>query len=256
MASASVQQLYYLKAFQLYLQVKVFSCSIANCNKNKKNKVTLGFHFGITSGPWCLKNSKVQNCDCIGLTDISNAFKPRDYIYIYIFRCGGIRGDAVGWGTALQVRRTRVRFAMGSLGIFYWLNISGRTVGLGSTQPLTEISNRHISWGWRWPVRRADKLITFMCHCLQILGVLTSWSPKDPSRPLCGTLNLYTYINSHYTDTTRFVRTVCVYLMILPRHSHCLPKQPLPIVFLMEENCVPFAVPSESLYVMLNRFYF
>ena len=32
------------------------------------------------------------------------------------------------------------------IGIFYWHSPSGRTIALGLTQPLTEISNRNISW--------------------------------------------------------------------------------------------------------------
>jgi hypothetical protein len=32
-------------------------------------------------------------------------------------------------------------------GIFHWHNTSGRTVALGLTQPLTEMSTRNISWG-------------------------------------------------------------------------------------------------------------
>jgi hypothetical protein len=35
----------------------------------------------------------------------------------------------------------------GVIGIFYWLNPSGHTVALGSTQPVTEMSTRHISGG-------------------------------------------------------------------------------------------------------------
>jgi len=42
---------------------------------------------------------------------------------------------------------------------------SYRTMALGSTQPLTEMSTRSISWGQRWPVRRADKLTTILCCC-------------------------------------------------------------------------------------------
>jgi len=33
------------------------------------------------------------------------------------------------------------------IGIFYWHNPSGRTMALESTQPLTEMSTRNISWG-------------------------------------------------------------------------------------------------------------
>ena len=35
----------------------------------------------------------------------------------------------------------------GVIGIFHWLNPSGRTVALVSTQPLTEMSTRDIVWG-------------------------------------------------------------------------------------------------------------
>jgi hypothetical protein len=31
--------------------------------------------------------------------------------------------------------------------IFHWPNPSGRIMALGSTQPLTEMSTRNISWG-------------------------------------------------------------------------------------------------------------
>jgi hypothetical protein len=35
----------------------------------------------------------------------------------------------------------------GVIGIFYLHNPSNRTMALGSTQPLTEMSTRSISWG-------------------------------------------------------------------------------------------------------------
>ena len=35
----------------------------------------------------------------------------------------------------------------GVIGIFHWHNPSDRTMALGSTQPLTEMSTRNISWG-------------------------------------------------------------------------------------------------------------
>ena len=51
------------------------------------------------------------------------------------------RRSAVCWGTALQVGRSRVRFPMVSPEIF------SRTMALGSTQPLTEMSTRNTSGG-------------------------------------------------------------------------------------------------------------
>ena len=47
----------------------------------------------------------------------------------------------------LQAGRSRVRFPMGSLGVFHYHNPSGRTVALGLTQSLTEMNTRNISWG-------------------------------------------------------------------------------------------------------------
>jgi hypothetical protein len=63
--------------------------------------------------------------------------------------------------TALQ---TSVAYSIpdGAVGFFHWHNPSGRTEALGLTQPLTEMSTRNISWGYRRPVRRADKFTTFM----------------------------------------------------------------------------------------------
>ena len=48
--------------------------------------------------------------------------------------------------------------------IFHCHNPPGRTMALGSTQPLTEMSTRNISLGERRPVRKADNLTTFMCR--------------------------------------------------------------------------------------------
>jgi hypothetical protein len=61
-----------------------------------------------------------------------------------VFECVGARGSAVGRGTALQVGRLLVQFPMVSLE-FFVDNPSGRTMALGSTQPLTEISTRNVS---------------------------------------------------------------------------------------------------------------
>jgi hypothetical protein len=35
----------------------------------------------------------------------------------------------------------------GAIGIFHWHDPFGRTMALGSTEPLTKISTRNISWG-------------------------------------------------------------------------------------------------------------
>ena len=48
-----------------------------------------------------------------------------------------VRG--IGWGTAIQPGRSRVRFPILSLEIFHWHNPSGRTVALG----VDSVSNRN-----------------------------------------------------------------------------------------------------------------
>ena len=77
------------------------------------------------------------------------------------------------------------------IGIFHWHSPSGRTVALGLTQPLTEMSTRNISWEWRLSVLRADNLTTFMCQLSWNLGASTSWNPQGLPRPVMGLLYLY-----------------------------------------------------------------
>jgi len=84
----------------------------------------------------------------------------------------------------------------GVIGFFHWHNPSGRTMALGLTQPLTEMSTRNISWGYRRPVRRADNLTTFMSRLSWNLGASTSWNPKGLPRPVMGMLYLYLYLIS------------------------------------------------------------
>ena len=89
----------------------------------------------------------------------------------------------------------------GIIGILHWYNSSGRTMALGLTQPVTDMSTRNISWGYRRPVRRADNLTTFMCRLSWNLGTSTSWNSLDLSKPVKGLLYLYLY--PFYTDMFR-----------------------------------------------------
>jgi hypothetical protein len=78
----------------------------------------------------------------------------------------------------------------GVIGIFHWHNPSDRSMALGSTQPLTEMSTRSISWGvkavvaWGWQPYHHPVLLS--CN----LGTLTSWNPLGRSRPVTGLLYL------------------------------------------------------------------
>jgi hypothetical protein len=62
----------------------------------------------------------------------------------------------------LQAGRSRVRFPM-SLDFSIDLILSSRTMALGSTQPLTEMSIRNLPGGKGQPAREADNL-TAICE--------------------------------------------------------------------------------------------
>jgi hypothetical protein len=75
----------------------------------------------------------------------------------------------------------------GAIGIFQWHNPSGRTKALESTQPLTEMSTRCISWGQRRPVRKADNLTTILCRCHEIRNL----NFLEPSGPIQDCFTFY-----------------------------------------------------------------
>jgi len=69
-------------------------------------------------------------------------------------------------------------------------------MALGSTQLLTQMSTRYISWELRRTVRKADNLTTILCRCHEIWGNLTSSNPLAHSRPVTGLLYLFNEILS------------------------------------------------------------
>jgi hypothetical protein len=58
----------------------------------------------------------------------------------------------------LQAGSSRVRLLMRSWDVFNLPNPSSRTMTLGSTQPLTEMSTRNLPGDKGWPARKADNL--------------------------------------------------------------------------------------------------
>jgi hypothetical protein len=59
----------------------------------------------------------------------------------------------------------------GVMEFFIDINPSDRTMAVGSTQPLTEMSTGSISWGKILPVHKTDNLTTILCLCQEI------WEP-------------------------------------------------------------------------------
>jgi hypothetical protein len=83
--------------------------------------------------------------------------------FVWVTEEIGARGSVVGWGTMLQAGRSRIRVPMRWI-FFNWPNPSSRTMALGSTQPLTEMSTRNIPGGKeRQVLRKADNL-TAICE--------------------------------------------------------------------------------------------
>jgi hypothetical protein len=83
----------------------------------------------------------------------------RTLLYKFKLVCIGpeARRSAVGWGTMLQAGWLPVQ-APGKVDFFNLPNPSSRTVGLGSTQPVTEMSTRNFPGDKKRPARRADNL--------------------------------------------------------------------------------------------------
>jgi hypothetical protein len=69
----------------------------------------------------------------------------------------GARGSVVGSGTMLQAGMSPVRVP-DEVDFFNLPNPSSRTMTLGPTQPLTEMSTRNLPGGKKRPAHRADNL--------------------------------------------------------------------------------------------------
>jgi hypothetical protein len=88
---------------------------------------------------WMLFFTGNTNSSRTPLTEVNVAIS--DLIFSsYIF-------TVVGWGTMLQAGRSRAQVLMRSLDFFNYPNPSGRTMALGSTQPLTEMNTRYVLGG-------------------------------------------------------------------------------------------------------------
>jgi hypothetical protein len=76
------------------------------------------------------------------------------------------------WSSWLRHCATRRKAAGsvpdGAIGIFHGHNPSGRAMALGSTQPLTEMSNRNISWGVKAAGVGLTTLQRTFANCLEV----------------------------------------------------------------------------------------
>jgi hypothetical protein len=105
--------------------------------------------------------------------------------------CSLLRFLARG-GVVATNRKATGSLPDGITGIFHWHKPSGHTAALGSTQPVTEMSTRNISWGGGGGKDgRCIGLTTLPPSCADCLEV---WEPQPPgtpsglSRPVMGLL--------------------------------------------------------------------
>jgi hypothetical protein len=102
------------------------------------------------------------------------------------------RGAAVGQLVEAMRYKPAGRGFDGVSGFFHWHNPVGRTMALGSTLPLTEMSTRNISLWGGGGVNAAGAYgwqpTTFICRLSRNLGASTSWNPVGLSRPVMGLL--------------------------------------------------------------------
>jgi hypothetical protein len=122
-------------------------------------------------------------------------------LYIYLF----YKSLSEFWGTWWRIwlmhcttsRKVAGTIPYGVTGIFYWHNPSGHTMSLGSTQPLTEISTRNISW----EVKTAGAF-GWQSYHLQMPIALKSVSLNflEPSGPF-QTCNIDIFINCNWVVT-------------------------------------------------------
>jgi len=95
-----------------------------------------------------VSNVLMYSCTAVVSCLEENIFKfKNEVVYIFLFY--------IFWGTRWRnwlrhcatSRQVVGSIPDGVIGIFHWHNPSDRTMALGSTQPLTEMSTSSISWG-------------------------------------------------------------------------------------------------------------
>ena len=102
------------------------------------------------------------------------------------FTAGGTR-----WCSWLRYyvtsRQVAVSIPDGIVGTFRWLNPSGRTMTLGSTQSLTQMITRDVSWGTKAAVSSPDSLTAFISWLSSNSGCLKLQKLKPPIEDFDGT---------------------------------------------------------------------
>ena len=111
------------------------------------------------------------------------AFTPRKYSW-YSFLLG--TAEAQWLRCCATNRKVAGSIPADVSGFFIDIKLSDRTMALGSTGPLTEMSTGSISWGLRRPVCKADNLPP-SCAVVMKYGYLNFLETSGSLRPCNGT---------------------------------------------------------------------
>jgi hypothetical protein len=133
----------------------------------------------------------------------------------------GARGSIVRWGPMLQARRSRFQLPMRSLDFFNRPNPSSRTMVLGSTQPLTEMSTTNLPGCKRRPAYKSDNLppsvsrLSRKCGSLDVTGIALPYIYRCTKITVCSIFCLcIVYYNSYIHNnisTTHRIGTILWY---------------------------------------------
>jgi hypothetical protein len=143
----------YSKKYTLLWQIKLSGAVweyVCVCGGGGERVVQVEWH---SRWCWCwVLWLHVGGCSWACFFKIHSKFSPLAFLFSYLLVCILSNLLAVCWWRSCLRHCATSRKVAGLIpdgvnGIFHWHNPSGRSMALGLTQPLTEMSARCISWG-------------------------------------------------------------------------------------------------------------
>jgi len=147
----------------------------------------------------------------------------------------------VGTIVTLSFKKVAASIPDGVIEIFHWHNPSGRTMALGLTQPLTEMSTRNISWvvkaegAWDWQPYHLHDPIVLKSGSLNLL---------EPSGPVqaCNRIALPLPLPQKYVEDFGFLECDFLFIGISTFRRRLLsPASPWRL-----KAAMPFNIPEDS----------